>query len=120
MEVQIKENSSQKTPISVTKNAVERVEYLLKKRGKKSVGIRVGVKSGGCSGFSYFVEYADEIRPFEEIISCGEVKLLIDPKAMMYLIGTEMDFVDEKFKSGFVFKNPNAKGNCGCGESFSM
>ncbi len=120
MEAIIKEKISKKTPVTITENAIERVKYLLDKRGKESVGIRVGVKSGGCSGFSYFVEYADEIRPFEEVISQAGVNLLIDPKAMMYLIGTEMDFVEEKFKSGFVFKNPNEKGKCGCGESFSV
>ena len=108
-----------KAPISVTKNAIERIKYLLATRGRDSFGIRIAVKSGGCSGLTYSIEYADSPLPFEEIVAEGDIKLLIDPKAMIYVIGSEMDFVEEQFKSGFTFKNPNEKGKCGCGESFS-
>ncbi len=114
-------------PITVTDAAKARVKALLMQRGKPSAGVRVGVRSGGCSGLSYTIEYADEINPYDDVVtvkadeqSDEELKILIDPKAIMYLIGTEMDFVEEKMKSGFVFHNPNEKGRCGCGESFNV
>lgn len=106
--------------ITITDAAITRVKHLLAQRGKPSFGIKVGVKSGGCSGLSYLIEYADEKGPFDEVIEAEEIRILIDPKAVMYLIGTQMDFVEEKLKSGFVFTNPNEKGRCGCGESFNV
>jgi len=106
--------------IEITDAAAVRVKELLDKRGKPSAGIRVGVKKGGCSGLSYTIEYADDIKEFEEVIEDKDVTIIIDPKAIMYLIGSEMDFVEEKLKSGFTFKNPNEKGQCGCGESFHV
>ncbi len=106
--------------LTITDAAIARVKTLLERRGKPSVGIKVGVKSGGCSGLSYLIEYADEKGPFDEVIEADGVRVLIDPKAVMYLIGTQMDFVEEKLKSGFVFTNPNEKGRCGCGESFNV
>jgi iron-sulfur cluster assembly protein len=109
-----------KTIMSLTDNAVQRVQELLEQRGKPSLGIRIGVKSGGCSGLKYFVEYADTKNPFDEVLQTKNVTLLIDPKALMYLLGTEMDFVVEEFKSGFTFTNPNEKGKCGCGSSFNV
>jgi iron-sulfur cluster assembly protein len=109
-----------KTIMSLTDNAVQQVQALLEQRGKASLGIRIGVKSGGCSGLKYFVEYADIKNPFDEIIQTKDVTILIDPKALMYLLGTEMDFVVEEFKSGFIFTNPNEKGKCGCGSSFNV
>jgi len=112
--------TSRKAPITITEKAIERIQYLLDKRGKESLGIRLGVKSGGCSGLTYVIEYADEERPFEEVVEQGGVRLLIDPKAMIYLIGAEMDYAEEQFKSGFTFKNPNEKAKCGCGESFAV
>lgn len=111
---------SEKQVMQLTDNAAEQVKQLLHKRGKESLGIRIGVKSGGCSGLKYFVEYADEKKPFDEIINDKGVTILIDPKALMYLLGTEMDFVSEQFKSGFIFTNPNEKGKCGCGSSFNV
>lgn len=109
-----------KAIMSLTDNAVQQVQALLAQRGKPSLGIRIGVKSGGCSGLKYFIEYADVKNPFDEIIETKDVTILIDPKALMYLLGTEMDFVVEEFKSGFTFSNPNEKGKCGCGSSFNV
>lgn len=107
-------------PMTITEAAAERVKVLLSKRGKPSVGIRIGVRSKGCSGLSYTLEYADEKTPFDEILEDKGVTVLIDPKATMFILGTEMDFVEDKMQSGFVFKNPNEKGRCGCGESFHV
>ncbi|ARJ67557.1 Fe-S cluster assembly scaffold SufA [Magnetospirillum sp. ME-1] len=107
-------------PMTITDAAAERVKVLLAKRGKPSVGIRIGVRSKGCSGMSYTLEYADEKSQFDEILEDKGVTVLIDPKATMFILGTEMDFVEDKMQSGFVFKNPNEKGRCGCGESFHV
>jgi len=112
-------------PINITDDAATRIRMLLEKRGKPSAGIKVGVRSGGCSGLSYTIEYADEIEKFDEVVAYPNVdneefKVLIDPKAVMYLIGTNMDYVKEKMKEGFTFENPNEKGRCGCGESFHV
>jgi len=106
--------------ITITSSATDRIRGLLAARGKPSVGVKIGVRTKGCSGLSYTVEYADEIGKFDEVVDAGEFKVLIDPKAIMFLIGTEMDYVEEKLKSGFTFKNPNEKGRCGCGESFHV
>ena len=106
--------------ISLSDAAAERVKVLMAKSEEGMQGLRVGVKSGGCSGFAYFIEYADEAKPFEEVVEDKGVKIFIDPKAIIYLLGTEMDFQVDPFQSGFVFKNPNEKERCGCGESFSV
>ena len=82
--------------------------------------MRVGVEAGGCAGMSYVMEYAKEIRPNEEVIEDKGVKVLIDPNAIIYLLGTEMDYKTEKFSSQFVFKNSNETERCGCGESFKV
>ena len=106
--------------ISVSNKAIEQIKSLLAKREKTAFGIRVGVKSGGCSGLSYFIEYADEKNKYDEVIAADNgVNILIDPKALMYLIGTEMDYTETQFKSGFTFTNPNEKASCGCGKSFN-
>ena len=107
-------------PMTITEAAAERVKSMLEKRGKPSVGIRIGVRSKGCSGMSYTLEYADEKSPFDEILEDKGVTVLIDPKATMFILGTEMDYVEEKMQAGFVFRNPNEKGRCGCGESFHV
>ena len=104
----------------VTDAAAERIQALLDKRGKPSVGVRVGVRSRGCSGLSYTLEYADEKGKFDEIVEDKGVTVLVDPKAVMFILGTEMDFVEDKLQSGFTFRNPNEKGRCGCGESFHV
>jgi iron-sulfur cluster assembly protein len=106
--------------MSVTPLAVEKVKTLIESRGKPTAGIRIGVRSKGCSGMSYTLEFADRQEPMDEVVESGGVKLLIDPKASLFLIGTEMDYEEEKLKSGFVFRNPNEKGRCGCGESFHV
>ncbi|MFK7974013.1 MAG: HesB/IscA family protein [Rickettsiaceae bacterium] len=111
---------TKKQVMSLTKEAAKHVQLLLDQRGKDSLGIRIGVKSGGCSGLKYCIEYADEQRPFEEVLNDQGVTIFIDPKALMYLLGTQMDYIEEQFKSGFIFTNPNEKGKCGCGSSFNV
>ncbi|WP_341757133.1 MULTISPECIES: HesB/IscA family protein [unclassified Candidatus Tisiphia] len=109
-----------KNVMSLTDAAAQQIKRLIDKRNKPSFGIRVGVKSGGCSGLSYYVEYADVKNKFDEVIEDKGVRILIDPKALMYLLASEMDYVEDKFKSGFTFNNPNEKGSCGCGKSFNV
>jgi iron-sulfur cluster assembly protein len=106
--------------MTVTPAAAERVKALIEKRGKPTAGIRIGVRTKGCSGLSYTLEYADQQQPMDEVVESDGVKLLIDPKASLFLIGTVMDYEEDKLKSGFVFTNPNEKGRCGCGESFHV
>jgi iron-sulfur cluster assembly protein len=106
--------------IQLTDAAAERVKALLAKRGKPAVGVRVGIRTKGCSGLSYTIEYADEKGKFDEVVEQKGVTVLIDPKAVMFLLGTQMDYVEEKVKSGFTFTNPNEKARCGCGESFHV
>ena len=106
--------------MTVTPAAAERVKALIDGRGKPTAGIRIGVRTKGCSGMSYTLEFADKQEPMDEVVETGGIKLLIDPKASLFLIGTEMDYEEEKLKSGFVFRNPNEKGRCGCGESFHV
>ena len=109
-----------KQAMTVTDAAAERIRALLTKRGKPSVGVRLGVRARGCSGLSYTLEFADEKGKFDEIVEAKGVTILVDPKAVMFIIGTEMDYVEEKLQSGFTFRNPNEKGRCGCGESFHV
>ena len=107
-----------KQVITLSDNAANRIKEIMSNNETKSIGVRVGVKSGGCAGMSYIMEYAKEINPTDEIIEDKGVKVFIDPSAIMYLLGTEMDYKKEQFSSTFVFKNPNETGRCGCGESF--
>jgi len=106
--------------MTVSDAAAKQVQALLDGRDKPSAGIRIGVRTKGCSGMSYTLEFADEKGPFDEILEDKGVTILIDPKATMFIIGTEMDYVQDKLESGFVFSNPNEKGRCGCGESFHV
>ncbi len=106
--------------IKLSDNAAERIKQIMSNAENSAIGVRVGVKSGGCAGMSYVMEYANEIKPNEEIIEEKGVKVFIDPKAIMYLLGTEMDYKKEKFSSQFIFKNPNETERCGCGESFKV
>jgi len=96
------------------------IKDIMSKDENKSLGVRVGVKSGGCAGMSYIMEYAKEINPNDEVIEDKGVKVFIDPGAIMYLLGTEMDYKKEQFSSSFIFKNPNETERCGCGESFKV
>ena len=104
--------------ITLTDAAATRVKGLIERSGKPVLGLRVGIKTRGCSGLSYFVEYAEEQKKFEDVIEDKGVRIFIDPTAVMFLLGSEMDYVEDKLQSGFVFRNPNEKGRCGCGESF--
>ena len=111
---------AQKQALLVTDAAAQRIQALLAHRGKPSVGVRVGVRARGCSGLTYTLEYADEKGKYDEVVEDKGVTVLVDPKAVMFIIGTEMDYVEEKLQTGFVFRNPNEKGRCGCGESFHV
>ena len=106
--------------IKLSDNAARRIKQIMSEAETSVVGVRVGVKSGGCAGMSYIMEYANEIKPNEEVIEDKGVKVFIDPNAIMYLLGTEMDYKEENFSSQFVFKNPNETERCGCGESFKV
>jgi len=106
--------------MTLTDAAAARVKALLDKRGKPSAGIRISVRTKGCSGLSYTLEYADERGKFDEVVEDKGVTVLIDPKASMFIFGTEMDYVEDKMEAGFKFINPNEKGRCGCGESFHV
>ncbi len=107
-----------KQVITLSDNAANRIKEIMSNDETKSLGIRVSVKSGGCAGMTYIMEYAKEINQIDEIIEDKGVKVFIDPGAIMYLLGTEMDYKQEQFSSTFVFKNPNETERCGCGESF--
>ena len=106
--------------ITLSDSAANRIKEIMFKNQSNSVGVRVGVKSGGCAGMSYIMEYAKEINPNDEVIEDKGVKVFIDPGAIMYLLGTEMDYKKEEFSSSFIFKNPNETERCGCGESFKV
>jgi iron-sulfur cluster assembly protein len=104
----------------LTDAAAMRIKDILGKAEGPIAGVRVGVKNGGCAGMSYTMEYADSAQPYDEVIEDKGVKLLIDPKAVLFLLGTEMDFRVDKLTSGFVFNNPNQTSACGCGESVAL
>ena len=105
--------------ITLSDKAADRIKEIMSK-DQKSLGVRVGVKSGGCAGMEYVMEYAKEKNLNEELIEDKGVKVFIDPKAVMYLLGTQMDYKKDKFSSSFVFNNPNETERCGCGESFKI
>lgn len=105
--------------ITLTETAAERVENFLAKRGK-GIGLRLGVKTTGCSGMAYTMEFADVLEETDTVFEAGKVKLIIDPKSLVYLDGTELDYTREGLNEGFKFTNPNEKARCGCGESFTV
>ena len=104
--------------IKLSDNAASRIKEIMSNADNSAIGVRVGVKSGGCAGMSYVMEYAKEVKKNEEVIEDKGVKVFIDPNAIMYLLGTEMDYKKEEFSSQFEFNNPNETERCGCGESF--
>jgi iron-sulfur cluster assembly protein len=104
----------------LTEAAAARVRELSSRADSEIVGLRVGVKNGGCAGMSYTVEYAHDVRPSDEVVEDKGVKILVDPKAVLFLLGTEMDFKVDKMAAQFVFNNPNQTGACGCGESVQL
>ena len=106
--------------IKLSDSAANRIKEIMSKADNTAIGVRVGVKSGGCAGMSYMMEYAKEVKKNEEVIEDKGVKVFIDANAVMYLLGTEMDYKKDKFSSQFVFKNPNETERCGCGESFKV
>mgnify|MGYP001801484723 CR=1 FL=1 len=109
-----------KQALTITERAAIEIKKLLAKQEENACAIRVCVISGGCSGYKYFLEYATSKNKYDEIIKDRDITIFIDPKALMYVLGSKMDFVDETFKSGFIFINPNEKSKCGCGKSFSV
>ena len=105
--------------ISLSNSAVERVRHFLANRGS-GLGVRVGVTTTGCSGLAYVIEFVDDVNTDDEIFKQDGISVVIDKKSLLYLDGTEVDFVKEGLNEGFEFKNPNQKGECGCGESFTV
>jgi iron-sulfur cluster assembly protein len=106
--------------MTVTDAAAARVRELIDRAGKPVAGVRVGVKNGGCAGMSYTMDLAENVERGDEVVDTKGVKVLIDPKAVLFLLGTEMDFTVDKLASKFVFKNPNQTSACGCGESVTL
>lgn len=105
--------------VTLTESAARHVSRYLEKRGR-GIGIRLGVKTTGCSGLAYKLEYADTLEPEDIVFDSQGLKILVDPKSLPYLEGTELDFVKEGLNEGFKFNNPNERGRCGCGESFRI
>ena len=105
--------------ISLTNSAATRVKSFLEKRGR-GVGLRIGVRKSGCSGYAYTIDYADAIHADDVVFDRDGVKVIIDPKSLSLIDGTEVDFVKDGLNEAFKFRNPNVKGECGCGESFTV
>jgi len=105
--------------ITLTESAANRVKSFLEKRGS-GVGLRLGVRTSGCSGMAYVLEFVDEVAPEDEVFEDHGVKVVVDPKSLLYIDGTELDFAKEGLNEGFKFNNPHVKGECGCGESFNV
>jgi iron-sulfur cluster assembly protein len=106
--------------VTLTDAAAARVKAIMARSGKPAAGLRVGVKKGGCAGMEYTMEYAAEAGPMDEVVEEKGVRILIDPSAILFLLGTEMDYRSDTLSSGFVFNNPNQTGACGCGESVEI
>jgi iron-sulfur cluster assembly protein len=104
----------------LTDAAANRIKEILARSEKPIAGVRVGVKNGGCAGMSYTMEYAEQAHPADEVVEDKGVRLLIDPKAVLFLLGTEMDYKTDKLATQFVFNNPNQTSACGCGESVQL
>jgi iron-sulfur cluster assembly protein len=106
--------------LKLTDAAAQRIAELTRRADSEIVALRVGIKNGGCAGQSYTVDYAHEIRPTDEVVEDKGVKILVDPKAVLFLLGTEMDYKVDKMSAQFIFNNPNQTGACGCGESVQL
>ena len=106
--------------MSLTDAAAARIRFIMENADKPIAAIRVGVKNGGCAGMAYTIDYAESLAPHEDVVEDKGVKVVIDPKALMFLVGTEMDYKTDKFTSQFVFNNPNETSACGCGESVAI
>jgi len=106
--------------MKLTDRAAERIKAIMADKGDASAALRVGVKKGGCAGMEYTMEWTAEQKPFDEVIEHNGAKVLIDPKAVMYLLGSEMDYKTDQLSAQFVFTNPNQAGSCGCGESVNL
>ena len=106
--------------MKLTEAAAQRITELTTRADSEIVGLRVGIKNGGCAGQSYTVEYAHDVRPTDEVVEDKGVKILIDPKAVLFLLGTEMDYKADKMQAQFIFNNPNQISACGCGESVQL
>ena len=106
--------------VTLTDAAAERIRAIIANSGNGTLALRVGVKNGGCAGMEYTMEWASEQKPFDEVVEDKGVKILIDAKAVLFLLGTEMDYQTSTLKSGFVFNNPNQTSACGCGESVAI
>ena len=106
--------------ITLTDAAADRIRAIIANSDENIIGVRVGVKNGGCAGMEYTMEYANEADPLDEVIEDKDVTVLIDPKAVLFLLGTEMDYKVDKLSAGFVFNNPNQTSACGCGESVEI
>ena len=109
--------AADKQPIDITEAAAQEIAKQRDKRGTPGAAIRVGIRGGGCTGFSYVFEWADQPRPTDKVITAHGVTVVVDPKSFVYLAGMQLDFVRGMMGHGFKFNNPNAKGSCGCGES---
>lgn len=121
MDTSAKKNRRERPkPVKLTDAAAARIAAIMSGADGKYVGVRVGVTNGGCAGMSYTMDYAQEAKPFEEVMEDKGVKIFIDPKAILFLIGTELDFVQEKLGARFAFNNPNQTSACGCGESVQI
>ena len=105
--------------ITLTESAAERVRNHLQQRGS-GIGLRLGIKKTGCSGFAYVINYADQVQPDDVVFEDGGITVVVDPDALKYIDGTQVDFIKEGLNEAFKFRNPNASGECGCGESFSV
>jgi iron-sulfur cluster assembly protein len=106
--------------VKLTDAAASRIRDIMQDADGRYQGVRVGVTNGGCAGMAYTMDYAEDVKPLDEVVEDKGVKIFIDPKAILFLIGTEMDFVTEKLGARFVFNNPNQTAACGCGESVSI
>jgi iron-sulfur cluster assembly protein len=106
--------------ITLTEAAAERIRALMAASGRKAAGLRIGSKKGGCAGMEYTMDYAAEPNPHDELVEDKGVRVLIDPTAVMFLLGTEMDYKTDRMSAGFVFNNPNQTSACGCGESVAL